>query len=389
MTYWLGILAASAALIAYAYAGYPLAMLAWARWAPRRVATAPFTPRVAVVIVVRNGAAMIGPKIADCLAQDYPAERIRIVVASDGSTDGTVAAVEALGDPRVTVCAFPQWRGKAACLNDALATCDEDFVVLTDARQRLDRGAVRLLLENLADPAVGAVSGQLVFERDGITGFGEAIDAYWRYEKRLRQCESRVHSCVGVTGALYALRRASFRPIPPGTILDDVLVPMQVVMGGLRVVFEERAIAYDRPSTDAAIERSRKVRTLAGNFQLLARHPQLMLPWADPIAPQFLSHKVARLLVPPAMVSALGASVALADQGAPFAIVLGLQLAGYAMAAAGALSPAAARLRPVRLAMTFMALNWFVVLGFVQFVTQRDGHLWGSPPAPGGARSGG
>ena len=215
------VLFGSLAALVFTFAGYPLVLAAWSRLAPRPVRTAPFEPEVTMVIVAHNAAGAIGRKVANCLAQDYPRDRLRVLVASDGSDDATEHEVAGLGDARASVLAFPGRRGKAACLNDALAACRTEFVVLADVRQALDPSAVRCLMENLADPEVGAASGQLVFLREGITGVGESLDAYWRYEKLIRRDESTIHSSVGVTGALYALRRECFRPIPPQTVLDE------------------------------------------------------------------------------------------------------------------------------------------------------------------------
>jgi len=159
-------------------------------------------------------------------------------------------------------------------------------------------------------------------------------------------------------------------------VLDDLLIPMNVVLHGRRVIFEDHAVVFDRSSSDAREERSRKVRTLAGNFQLVSRHPALLAPWRNPIALQFVSHKLMRLLAPLALAVALVANVALAGDGPWFAATLALQLAGYGGAVLGMLWPRANGLRPVRLANVFLTLNWFVVLGFVEFVSNRQAHLW-------------
>ena len=370
---------ASVAVLAYTYAGYPLLLAVWAKLAPRPVRRAAFEPDVAIVVVVHNGAAFISRKIASCLAQDYPPGRLRVLVVSDGSEDSTCALVDSIEDARVSLLAFPQRRGKAACVNDALAACRERFVVMTDVRQPLDPLAVRRLLENLADENVGAVSGKLMHERQGMSDFGEGLDAYWRYEQFMRKTESRIHSMVGVLGALYALRRQCFREIPPQTILDDVLIPMRVVLQGRRVVFENEALAYDEALTDASRERTRKVRTLAGNFQLLTSYPALLVPWRNPIALQLISHKLMRLIGPLALAVALVTNIVLIDGGFFFVATLAIQIAGYGLALLGALWPRAGRLRLVRLTMAFVSLNWFVVLGFVEFASNRDTHLWKNP----------
>lgn len=374
----------SVALLVYAYAGYPLLVRVLASVRPRAVARAPHEPRVAVIVVAHNEAGRLAAKLETLLGQDYPSSCLRIVVASDGSTDDTVAIARA-ASPRVQVLAFADRRGKAACLNDAVAACDEDVLVMNDARQMLSPDAVRNLVENLADPGVVAVSGELVFGRSGQADFGEGVDAYWRYEKAIRRAEAMVHSVPGVTGALYAIRRSAFRPIPADTILDDVEIPMVAMASGGRVVFDQRAIAYDLPSRSAAQERVRKTRTLAGNFQLLARHPAWMLPSGHPLWWQFLSHKVLRLIGPWAMLVALVSNVALVSQSWPYAILLALQLLFYAAALAGLVVPAASSLRVVRLSSAFVSLNFFAVLGLIEFLSNRRAHLWRASGSAGRA----
>jgi len=374
---------AALAILAYAYFGYPLLIWLVARIRPQAVRRAACEPRVAVVIVAHNEVARIGLKLDTCLALDYPEDRLRIVVASDGSDDGTNAIVAEYASRGVRLLAFPVRRGKAACLNDAIASCTEEIVVLTDARQRLDAQAVRRLVENFADPAVGAASGELVFETDGITGFGEGVDAYWRYEKFIRQQEGLFASTVGVTGALYALRRECFREIPASTILDDVVIPMNVVMSGRRVVFDARALAYDLPSRDHRQERQRKVRTIAGNYQLLAAHPALLSPLRNPIWFQLVSHKMLRLAGPLCLLVALAANAALAPGSGFYQSLLAAQLACYALPALGRAWPLAGRWRLVKLATAFLALNWFALLGLLEFLRNRNAHLWGAArPAP-------
>ncbi len=379
VTTWL--LWASVALLVYTYFGYPALVGLWARLAPHPVATSPdYLPRVAIIVVARNEVQRIHAKIETCLAQDYPPERLRLLIASDGSTDGMDQVVQACVEPRVSLLAFPAPRGKASCLNDAIALCGEDVIVLTDVRQRLSPKAVRYLVGNLADPQVGAVSGELVFVSDDPTPFASGVGAYWRYEKFIRRSQAAIHSSPGVTGALYALRKSCFRPIATSTILDDVAIPMQAAMQGKRIVFESRAIAYDAPSTQARQERRRKVRTLAGNFQLLKLYPQFLLPWRNPIIVQFVSHKVLRLVAPWAMIVALGCSVLLAVHSIFYAVLLSAQLGVYALPLLGELMPPLRNRMPVKLATTFMALNAYAILGLFEFLTNRDAHLWRAGP---------
>ena len=379
----------SVLLLGYTYVGYPILIAFWARLRPRPVARGTAKPSVAVIVVAYNEEARIKNKIETCLAQDYPADSMRIVIATDGSTDATGTIVRSYANRRVRWLGFPARRGKAQCLNDAAATCDEEILVFTDARQALNPTAVSSLVENFTDPEVGAVSGELVFVRDDMTQFAEGVDAYWRYEKFIRQQEARVHSAPGVTGALYAIRRRCFRAIPQETILDDVAIPMQAIRAGYRVIFESRAHAFDRASQAPAQEKVRKVRTLAGNYQLLALMPWVISPFANPIFVQFVSHKVLRLLAPFAMLALWLASAALAVESLAFALFLAIQTLGYAAPTIGKAMPSLGRLRIVKIASAFVLLNWYAVLGFFQFLANREGHLWQSPAAaPGDGRNG-
>lgn len=336
-------------------------------------------PAIAVVIVARNAAHLIGRKIRSCLDSHYPAGRIRVLLAIDGDDEDTARAAEALKDPRVTVLRHAQHRGKAATLNDAIAQCHEEFLILTDARQRLDPEAIRHLVTSLqASPLMAAVSGELQFELSEGDFVGQGLDAYWRYEKWLRRTEGQVASTIGMTGALYGLRRAAFRPIPAETILDDVLIPMQAVLDGYRAGFDSRAIAYDLPSTSMAQEKRRKIRTLAGNFQLIQLCPALVSPRRNPAFVGFFSHKVCRLITPVALVLMLLASLMLA----PGSWFFGLNVLGAALIIGGAvlarLRPASRRWLPVRLANTFVEMHLFIVYGFVEFLRNRNLHRWGA-----------
>ncbi len=343
---------ASFAFVAYVYAGYPLLVAAWARLVRRPVARGDWQPTVSLVIAVRNERDTIAGKIENCLDLDYPADRLEIVVSLDGSSDGTDRVVDRLLDRPVgsapcaalRVVGSPRHEGKAAALNRAVAEARGEILVFCDARQRIEPGAVRELVADLRDPSVGAVTGELLLLDDDEHEAADGVGLYWRYEKALRALESRIHSTVGATGALYAVRRELYRPIPEEAILDDVIVPMGAVLAGKRTVFEPRARAHDRVCPPE-LEFRRKVRTLAGNFQLLALMPELLKPWRNPVFVQFVSHKVGRLLVPHFLVL-LFASNLLLTEGFYLLFLVG-QCSFYALAGAGALMSKSSRPVPV------------------------------------------
>jgi hypothetical protein len=230
-----------------------------------------------------------------------------------------------------------------------------------------------MLLENFADPTVGAVSGELMIET--APGVLAGVGLYWRFEKWLRKQESALHSTVGLTGAIAAVRRQLFRPPPPGTILDDVYWPLCVTMQNHRVVFDGRAKAFDRLPEKTRDEFRRKVRTLAGNYQLLMRLPQAVLPWRCPVWFQFISHKLLRLVVPWALLVMLAASGFL---GGPLYFTLfAVQCLGYVIAVAGLHPAIGTRVKLASAGASFLVLNTAAWLAFWVWISGRAGRSWG------------
>lgn len=331
---------ASAFVIAYVYVGYPLLLAAWARLAPRPPRRASFPagawPAVSIVIAARNEAPRLPARIDNLLEIPYDGPR-EIIVVSDGSSDGTAEALAAYRD-RVRLIELPRG-GKPLALNAGVAAASGDVIVFADARQRFGREALRALVANFADPTVGGVTGELILdceEGHADSTIGEGVGAYWAYEKWLRRREGLVRSTLGATGAIYALRKALWRPLPAETLLDDVLAPMRAVLDGWRIVFEEGAVAYDRAAPDAAAEARRKRRTLAGNYQILAQEPRLLVPVVNPVWLQYVSHKVGRLLVPWALLLLLVSSAALALHAWFYAAAFAAQGLFYGLALVGA-----------------------------------------------------
>ncbi len=378
----------AAGFLVYTYVGYPM-LMHWlqkrgSRPGERAAATGQddSLPPLTIIVSAYNAAGHIERKLASLHALDYPADRLTVLVASDGSTDQSNALVNAVSsrDPRVRLLAFASRRGKAACLNDAVAAADTDLLLLTDSRQAFDPAAARLLVAHFADPSVGAVSGSLEIDPAAGDGVVESAGAYSRMEKKLRAAESDVQSVVGATGAIYALRRAAFEPLPERTILDDVLIPMVAVMNGWRVLFDREAVAFDLASISETQERQRKIRTLAGNFQLVALRPALLSPTANPIWWQFISHKLCRVFAPVAMAALLLACAVLAAGGFWFwQLVLAPQVLVYLVSLLPEGQGGLWQLKPMKLLKTlrgFVRLQWFAVLGFIWFWRNRQPQLW-------------
>lgn len=362
-------------VILYVYLGYPALLACAARSRSRLVRKGVWTPSVSVVMAVHNEAAVLKSKLENLLALHFPLNRLEILVVSDGSTDASNDIAADYQSRGVRLIRLPAHRGKAEALNAGVAAARGELIVFVDARQELDPMALRRLAANFCDKTVGAVSGRLELAESGpaTDGFG----AYWRYEVWIRRHESRIDSTIGATGAFYAIRRSLWEPLPPDTILDDVLVPMRIVVKGYRTVYEPEAVAVDALSDHVPDEFSRKVRTLAGNFQLMRRYPDWLVPTGNRLWFQYLSHKIGRLVVPPCLLLVLLSS-AIIGEGL-YAVAFYLQVAWYGVAAcAGIPWLRRASERAVSGATAVAAMNLAVVLGLVYIVAGRR-DLWRRP----------
>ncbi len=365
------VLYGSFAMLGYTYLGYPLLLALRTRFKRISIRKAALTPSVTVVIAAWNEESRIQRRVQNCLDQDYPESQLDVLVVSDGSTDGTDAAVLALASKRVTLISLKNRKGKAIALNHGVASARGEIVVFTDARQRFASPTIRELTANFSDPSVGAVTGELTFEDAGQdTGRAHAVGMYWKIEKWIRKSEGAIDSVVGVTGAVYAVRKQLFQPLPPGTILDDLLIPMRIAMKGYRVVFEAGALAFDSVTADYRAEFSRKVRTLAGNYQAMRLCPNLLKPWKNRLFFSFISHKVCRLMAPFCMLLLLIANLNV-RQGW-LGMLLVVQIMAYGMALVGwGFRAVGIKERVTATAFTFCLLNCAAFFGAVQFFSSR------------------
>ncbi len=367
-----GLFWVAAAIVVYTYLGYPAAVYVASRFRPERAPDGPFEPAVSVLISLYNEEANVPVKLESLRALDYPRDLVQIIIGSDGSTDRTndVLRQESALHP-ITVVYRDQRAGKPAMLNTLAPMATGELLIFTDARQRLDAGALRELAKHFKDPGIGSVSGELLFE--DVSGKPAGVGLYWEYEKFIRRSESRLRSMLGATGALYAIRRELFTPVPPGLVLDDVFIPLKVVEQGYRAIFEPAARIYDRIAGNARAEFARKSRTLAGNFQLLRHFPWAVNPFNGLVAWQFFSHKVLRLFVPYCLLALLGANLFLLDS-AFYRATLAAQAAFYLCALAGAFTS-----RPIRVfdvPHMFCVMNWAAVVGLYRFLGGSQDVVW-------------
>jgi biofilm PGA synthesis N-glycosyltransferase PgaC len=362
----------SFSLILFAYAGYPICLFFRARLWPRPVQKASFFPRVTILLAAHNEQKYLPAKLLNLSKLDYPADRLEAIVVSDGSTDETNKILSDWQSSDRKTVILQEHRGKATALNAGLEAAQGEIVVFTDARQTVASDAVKTLVENFADPEVGCASGELMLG-EGAASSARGVGLYWRLEKNIRHWEGLAGSTVGATGALYAVRKNLVSPLPQGTILDDVYIPLLVVRQGQRVIFEPRARAFDPLTPEPKQEFRRKLRTLVGNYQLLQLAPWV-LRRSSPLRLQFVCHKLLRLLVPFALVGIFASTVWL--RNGVYELMLVLQLAFYMLAVLGlfrAKFGIVSRLSDISLA--FLVLNAAAAVAFVYFITGRKA-LW-------------
>lgn len=379
-------------LVAFSYVGYPLVLAVWdgvrealaavrfvAGGDDRRGRAAEGWPSVTLLFSAFDEEAWIRRKIENCLALDYPPDRLEIVVGCDGCTDRTAQLAREVGGARVKVHALTPRAGKASVLSRLVPQARGDLVVLTDANVMLERGALRALSRRFREPGVGAVVGRLRLFNPTRREFEESL--YWKYETAIKYYEGK-HGCVlGANGGIYAIRRILFSPLPPDTIVDDFVIPVRIAARGWEVPFEPEAVAFEETTEDAGHEFGRRARIGAGNWQALARVPELLDPRTGFLCFAFVSHKLLRWAAPFLLAAAAVANGLLAASSGAwgYRALLLAQAAFYGLALAGRRGAAGLR-GPLRrlasLAHYFVAMNAALAVGLWRFLRRSQRAAW-------------
>jgi len=374
-TFWILLL-----LIIYCYFGYPLLIGLVAQCGRRQRQRGANEPTVSIVLSVWNEEDTIAKKIENLCTLDYPKEKIEILIGSDGSTDQTEHIVKQISDPRIRLISNEQRQGKMATINHLVSEANNEIIIFTDARQSFEPDAIKALVSNFSDPAIGCVSGELIFsKKDGATAQG--INLYWNYEKYIRRNESDVHSMLGATGAIYAIKRELFRSIPTNVVLDDMFVPLTIIQNGFRAILDSSAKAYDEVSDSPREEHRRKARTLFGNYQIFWIFRAMFNPMKSPVALQLFSHKFLRVLIPFFMIALFFLNLGLLDDSF-YAILFTLQICFYALAVIGGLARHSKYgiLKIISKACyvpyVFCLLNFSALIGFLRFAGSKQDVTW-------------
>ncbi len=326
---------AAAAIIAYVYLGYPLLLRVIRRLrGPRLPRRGTGQPAVTLMISAYNEQDVIGAKLRNTLEIDYPRRRLQVLVISDASDDRTDRIVGEFAAEGIELLRMPARGGKTAGLNAAMARASGEVVVFSDANALYRPDAIAMLVRNFADAGVGAVIGESTYvDPEAPSEHSEGL--YWRYETAIKLLESEIGSAVGGDGAIYAVRRQLYAPMPPDA-LSDFVNPLQVVRAGYRCVYEPAARSSERAADTFRKEFRRKVRIVNRAWRATMRMRELLNPLRFGLfSVMLISHKLLRWLAPFFLVGLLASNVALLDQGPLYQLALGLQVACYALALSG------------------------------------------------------
>ena len=368
---------AAAALIGYTYAAFPLLLLTRARLRPRPFRSAPVTPSVSIVVAAYNEERVMGDKVANLLALDYPADRVEIIVASDGSSDDTVASAASAPDGRVRVLDLPR-SGKAGVLNAAVAEASGEILVFSDANSMFAPDALRELVAPFADPEVGGVAGDQRYLPDGRAGSTSGERGYWDLDRRIKQAESTGGNVISATGAIYAIRRSLFVTVPDG-VTDDFATSTAVIASGRRLVFASGAVAFEPVGATASMEYGRKVRVMTRGLNAVLLRRALLDPRRHGFyAVQLFSHKVLRRLMAIPLLMLLGSTLRLARRSPIYALLAVAQSAVYTLGAVGLAlgGRCPARHRLLALPAYFCLVNLASLQALLNVVRRRSVTRW-------------
>lgn len=374
-TFWISLIT-----LVYTYLGYPVFLWAITRLIPlKKTRSDAVLPHVTMIIAAYNEAKVIAAKLENCLALDYPAEKLNFIVVSDGSSDATNAIVsgKAASETHIRLLDLPRG-GKAAAINTAMKKADGEIVVFSDANTLYEPAALGKLVRHFADTRTGCVCGRLSYRNPGkvISGHGES--AYWRYETALKKMESKLGYVAGANGAIYAIRKDLFELLPDGTINDDFFISMRIVLRGFKCLYEAEALAYEEVAPDAKSEFHRHVRDGAGHYIAVRQLIGLLSPFLGLKAFIYWSHRILRWAAPFILICVFVANAALSARQ-PYSILFLIQAAFYFLATMGYFISHWRKI-PILLYMPFYFcnLNLALLFGFFKVLSGSIKPTWES-----------
>ncbi|MFI5324275.1 MAG: glycosyltransferase [Thermodesulfobacteriota bacterium] len=372
----------STLIMIYAYFGYPFVLVLLGKVLGRQGGESPIIsePKVSVILVVQNEQGRLPGRLRNLLRSDYPREKLEILVVSDGSDDETNRilldiARDHKGDPKIVPILYPEKRGKSIVIPEVVSAALGEIFVFADARQDFCSNSIRHLVSHFGDPSVGAVTGQLILSKGGEDGaVGENLVKYWEYEKWVRSLESGIRTVSCVTGAIYAVRKDLFPPLPPQLLAEDLYVTLAILSRGHDVLYDPEAVAYDQVQSEER-ELSRKRRTLCGNYQILSMLLENNVVLKQKPLFVLLSHKGIRLVIPFILVAIiiLNGFLAVLSGLAIYKITFIIQIMFYGMGVFHYIF----KFRGIalsRMAFAYMQFNLSAIFAYIKF--RKSDYTW-------------
>ncbi len=364
----------SLAEVFWSYLGYPLFLLICSKFTNRQLASEDWLPDVTVIITAHNEEKRIAQKLENTLALDYPAEKLNIIVVSDASTDATEDIVRSYVNRGVTLKIVPERHGKHYGQGRGVASAPTEIVVLSDATTFLKSDAVRMIVQNYADPKIGCVSGCDDVREDQDSSAGEG--AYVRYEMALRRLESRVSSLVGASGSFFSVRK-SLCDTWIDEMSSDFYLPITCYMKGYRSIIDERAIGHYSVLHDPSREFQRKLRTVVHGLEVLFHFKSILNPFRYGLySIQLLSHKLCRWLVPFALIAALISNILLLPYGVGYQMIFVLQVALYLLALGAFLIKPIQNQTTFKIPLFFVMVNLSILLAWYKYLKGEKYVVW-------------
>jgi cellulose synthase/poly-beta-1,6-N-acetylglucosamine synthase-like glycosyltransferase len=365
-----------AGVLFYVYVGYPVLMMLIAAFIPRRRSYPDHLPTISVLVAAYNEERGIEHKLRETTALDYPPEKMEILVLSDASTDATDSLVEACQDPRVALLRISERKGKTHAQNQGARVARGEILVFSDATTTYHPHALRYLAANYRDPRVGAVSGRYqYFDSEGNSPTGLGTIAFWNYENFIKMCQSRIRTITGCCGCIYSVRKAAYTELP-ADVISDLTQPLWVIQKGYRVIFEDRALAFEETTTSVTEEFLMRVRVITRGIRGVLSVPELLKPWKFPwICFQLVSHKILRWLVPLFLILLLLSNGVLAVLPG-YRYFLAMQMLFYAFAIFSALVPVHRHFKLLGIPLYFCTLNVAALLSLIEVLRGRKYVVW-------------
>ncbi len=370
-------------ILFYNYVGYGMLLLLLVKVKrllahPQPVAP-PYEPEVTLVVAAYNEETVIADKIRNTLALDYPAEKLRLLFITDGSTDNTPAIIRQY--PQVQLLHSTARNGKTAAINRAMEHVQTPYVIFCDANTLLNKEAVRNIVKHYADETTGGVAGEKKVMSEEAGGAAATEGIYWKYESMLKKLDAELYSVVGAAGELFSIRTALFQPVEENVILDDFVISLRINLKGYRIAYAPDAYAMETPSDSIAEEHKRKIRISAGGFQSIVLLRDLLNVVRFPVVSfQYISHRVLRwTLSPLSLLLLLITNIVLVvfAGGWPFYAFLAIQLLGYAAACIGySLAERNIKISIFYIPFYFLFMNIAVYQGFYRYLTNTQSAAW-------------